>query len=204
MLGLNDFLWFPSKTKLNVDFWVEFHFEFLVLFSYEELSETWEVQTLIEWSWKTICKTPCYGVLFHTFDLCGCWEQHWCLFQPINNRPVEATTFLCRGFDIQATTSNPSHHPGTSWKAGNPRVCPSPSQGPSKPAGTTMRNTEKSRCLGLLLTSSSRKRKASTFLSSQLVPKSQALLFGLPIMVSMIHEIPLMWRSHHRAAHPRW
>lgn len=48
MLGLNDFLWFPSKTKLNVDFWVEFHFEFLVLFSYEELSETWEVQTLIE------------------------------------------------------------------------------------------------------------------------------------------------------------
>lgn len=48
MLGLNDFLWFASKTKLNVDFWVEFHFEFLVLFSYEELSETWEVQTLIE------------------------------------------------------------------------------------------------------------------------------------------------------------
>jgi len=48
MLGLNDFLWFPSKTELNMDFWVEFQFEFLVLFCYEELSETWEVQTLIE------------------------------------------------------------------------------------------------------------------------------------------------------------
>lgn len=48
MLGLNDFLWFLSKTELNVDFWVEFQFEFLVLFFYEELSETWEVQTVIE------------------------------------------------------------------------------------------------------------------------------------------------------------
>lgn len=94
MLGLNDFLWFPSKTKLNVDFWVEFHFEFLVLFGYEELSETWEVQTLIEWSWKTICKTPCYGVQFHTFDLCGCWEQHQCLFQPIKNRQVKPLHFF--------------------------------------------------------------------------------------------------------------
>lgn len=139
MLGLNDFLWFPSKTKLNVDFWVEFHFEFLVLFGYEELSETWEVQTLIEWSWKTICKTPCYGVQFHTFDLCGCWEQHQCLFQPIKNRQVKPLHFfLCRDFSYSRDNIQSQLLPWASWKAGNPRICPSPRQSPSKPVGTTL------------------------------------------------------------------
>lgn len=107
MLRLNDFLWFPSKTKLNMDFWVEFHFEFLVLFSYEELSETWEVQTLIEWSWKTICKTSFSGVLFHTFDLCGCWEQLLYLFQPIKNRPVEPLHFYVETLMSKRQHPNP-------------------------------------------------------------------------------------------------
>lgn len=143
MLGLNDFLWFPSKTELNMDFWVEFQFEFLVLFCYEELSETWEVQTLIEWSWKTICKTPCSGVLFRAFDLCRCWEQLSCLFQPTKNphqnRPVkllQSPTFLCKDFHVPKMPSNPSHCPGASWKIGKLRVLPSARKGPPKAAGT--------------------------------------------------------------------
>jgi len=50
----------------------------------------------------------------------------------------EATTFLCRDFDIQETTSYPSHHPEAIWKVRDPRVCSSPRQGPSNPAGTTL------------------------------------------------------------------
>lgn len=197
MLGLNDFLWFPSKTKLNVDFWVEFHFEFLVLFSYEELSETWEVQTIIECSWKMICKTPCYGVLFHTFDLCGCWEQYLCLFQPIKNRPVKALwshIFLCKDFDIQETTSNPSHRPGASWKVGKPRACPSARKGPSKPAGTTLStkwsltgNEARDTQPGILLTSS-RKSKIFAFLSWN----QRQCSLGLPLW-SVWSTSPRLW-----------
>lgn len=152
-----------------------------------------------------ICKTPCYGVLFRTFDLCGCWEQPSCLFQPKKKKQAsEATAFLCRDFNIQETTSNPGHHSGASWNVGNPRVHPSPREGPSKPAGTTLensmslvRNTERGRQLGALLMSSPRKRKAFTFPSSQLVLKSEAMIFGLPVVVSVIHEIPILCHSCH-------
>lgn len=69
--------------------------------------------------------------------------------------------------------------PQASWKAGNPRICPSPRQGPSKPVGTTLsmpraywqiqRGTQPR---VLLVFFSPGKRKEFTFLSTQLVLES--------------------------------
>lgn len=53
-------------------------------------------------------------------------------------KPQRSHTFLCKGYHVPETPSNPSHYAGVSWKVGKPRVHRSARKGPPKAAGSIL------------------------------------------------------------------